>query len=134
MFQILPDVKKCIFLKFLLFSIIHMFTNAVIATSSNGFTIPAISSMEHHGVQPTSCMDNKKEPSHGILCYGLSRKTDQFRLVPIQSCAHGRRCDWVSPVSSPHTQDVLQYLTTSPAFVLHAYQPPRTYLPPNNPP
>ena len=25
-------------------------------------------SVEHHGVQPTSCMDNEPEPSRGILC------------------------------------------------------------------
>ena len=25
-------------------------------------------SVEHHGVQPTGCMDNKPEPSRGVPC------------------------------------------------------------------
>ena len=35
---------------------------------------------------------------HGHPCQGLFMKTDQFRLDPTQSSAHGRRCDWVSSV------------------------------------
>ena len=51
---------------------------------------------EHHGVQPTGYMDNDLEPSRGIRCQDIFRKTDQFRLDPTQSCAPGLRCDLVS--------------------------------------
>ena len=28
----------------------------------------ALNSVEHHGVQPTGCMDNEPEPSRGVPC------------------------------------------------------------------
>ena len=55
-------------------------------------------SVEHHGVQPTGCMDNEPEPSRGLPVLGLSRKTDQFRLDPTQNCAPGWWCDRESSV------------------------------------
>ena len=45
-------------------------------------------------------MDNEPELSHGVQCYGFSRKPDQFRLDPAQSCAPRRRCDRVPSVYS----------------------------------
>ena len=28
----------------------------------------SVASVEHHGVQPTGCMDNEPEPSRGVPC------------------------------------------------------------------
>ena len=55
-------------------------------------------SVEHHGVQPTGCMDNEMEPSRGVLRKHLHLKTNQFRPDPTLSSAPGRRCDWVLSV------------------------------------
>ena len=40
----------------------------------------------------------------------LSRKIDQFRLDPTQSCTLRRRCDRVSSMSSFHTRYLLQHI------------------------
>ena len=34
-------------------------------------------SVEHHGMQLTGCMDIEPEPSHGVPCKGLFRKADE---------------------------------------------------------
>ena len=62
-----------------------------------------------------------------------SLKTDQFRLTKTQSCAPGRRCHQVSPVSSPRSLKVLRHPPTRDQPP-HAYQPPPTPLPPPNQP
>ena len=36
--------------------------------SSNVSLLCVRASVEHHGVQPTGCMDNEPEPSRGVPC------------------------------------------------------------------
>ena len=52
------------------------------------------------------------EPSCGVLCQGLPRKTDQFRFEPKQSCATGKKCDRFSSVYCLAPREVLRHLPT----------------------
>ena len=70
------------------------------------------SSVEHLGVQLTSCMNKVPESSRGVQCEGLPRKTDQFQLDPTQSSALGRWCYHVSSVSSHCIRSLFQHLQT----------------------
>ena len=117
-------------------------------------------SVEHIVVQPTGCMDIALEPSRGIVCQGLPRKTDQLRVNPTQTFAPRSRCHQC------HTQAVLRHLSTCdqpypelctkkpvssmshsgsaptslnmrstlPRYVTNAYRPPPPLLPHPNPP
>ena len=51
---------------------------------------PITTPVEHHRMQPTGHKDIEPEPSRGVPCLGLFRKTDDW-LDRTQSCAHGRR-------------------------------------------
>ena len=82
--------------------------------------------MEHHGVQPISCMDNEPQPSRDVQCYGLPRKTDKFRLHPTQCCAPEWRCDRVSSLSSSHTLEVFRHLPTYQQLTLALSHMPTT--------
>ena len=75
-------------------------------------TSTTTASVENHGVQSTGCMDIEPEPSHSVPCWGLPRKSDQFRLDPTQSYPPGRRCDRVWSVSPPCTREVLRHFPT----------------------
>ena len=89
----------------------------------NGNVITALAYVEHHGKQPTGCMDHEPEPSRGVPCKCLSTKTDHFRLNPTQSCALRRRCDRVSSMyhlalgSAPAAADMRPTPWFSPAFI-----------------
>ena len=42
-----------------------------------------LASVEHHGVQPTGCMDNEPEPSRGVPCWAFpGRPTNSGSTLP----------------------------------------------------
>ena len=92
--------------------------------------------MEHHGVQPTGCMDNGTGTFCGVPCYGHHRKIDQFRFKRIQGCASGRRCDRMSSLyhlALEMCSDISLHATTNHfGYVTHACYPSPLSLHPSN--
>ena len=86
------------------------------------------STVEHHWVQPTGCMDNETEPSRGVQREGHSRMADQFSLDHAQSCAPGWRCDRVSSeynLALTKYSDISRY-ATNPSWLFPACIPTTT--------
>ena len=80
-----------------------------------GFRTTTCTSAEHHGMQPTGCMYIEPEPSRGVPCHGLFKKTDESRLTILlllagdiklnpaptcSGCSKSIRCDTTPNVCS----------------------------------